>query len=96
MVVVAVVGDRQARVRPYGVRKTERLVSMDHLRKIRIDVGGCLAAVNAAHLHEQLPPEASPYVRTPPGMEDAPAAKVPRLMCPESKEGEEDSSSPEV
>jgi hypothetical protein len=43
--VVEVVGDRQARVRPYGVRKTKRLVSIDHLRKIKTDVGGSPAAV---------------------------------------------------
>ena len=62
MVIEELVGVRQARVRPYGVVQPGRLVSLDDVRKIEVEVAASLAATNNAYLKELLPPQPSPFV----------------------------------
>jgi hypothetical protein len=62
MVIEELVGVRQARVRPYGVVQPGRLVSLDDVRKIEVEVAASLAATNNAYLKELSPPQPSPFV----------------------------------
>ena len=61
MVIEELVGVRQARVRPYGVIQPGRLVSLDDVRKIEVEVAAS-PATNNAYLKQLLPPQASPFV----------------------------------